>query len=113
MDSYLGSAERRRILRAGAGSVLGALAGGLLGSSRVATAQPLTGPVPEVDRVAIRVSQDSYLHLFEQSRKIGDVQVQRVGQILPKDKSNPRVLLNEWGLSLHLSPGREPKRGRS
>lgn len=106
MDSYLGSPGRRRALRAGAGSVVGALAGGLLGSSRVATAQPLTGPVPEVDRVAIRVVTDSYLHLFEQSRKVGDVQVQRVGQILPKDTSNPRVLLNEWGLSLHLESAR-------
>jgi len=46
MDSYLGSPGRRRILRAGTGSVIGALAGGLLGSSRVASAQPLTGPVP-------------------------------------------------------------------
>jgi 7,8-dihydropterin-6-yl-methyl-4-(beta-D-ribofuranosyl)aminobenzene 5'-phosphate synthase len=37
---------------------------------------------------------------------VGDVEVQRVGQILPKDNSNPRVLLNEWGLSLHLESQR-------
>jgi len=97
MDSYLGSLGRRRMLRAGAGSVVGALAGGLLGASRVATAQPLTGPVPEVDHVAIRVVTDSYHHAFEPSRKVGDVQVQRQGTALTKD-GPPRTLMNEWGL---------------
>jgi 7,8-dihydropterin-6-yl-methyl-4-(beta-D-ribofuranosyl)aminobenzene 5'-phosphate synthase len=105
MDSYLGSTGRRRMLRAGAGSVVGALAGGLLGASRVATAQPLTGPVPEVDRVAIRVVTDSYHHAFEPSRKVGDVEVQRQGTALTKD-GPPRTLMNEWGLSLHLESAR-------
>jgi 7,8-dihydropterin-6-yl-methyl-4-(beta-D-ribofuranosyl)aminobenzene 5'-phosphate synthase len=105
-EQYLGSRGRRRLLGAGSAATLGMLAGGILGKSRIASAQALTGPVPEVDRLAVRVVTDSYLHLFERSARVGDVEVQRVGQILPKDSSNPRVLLNEWGLSLHLESQR-------
>jgi 7,8-dihydropterin-6-yl-methyl-4-(beta-D-ribofuranosyl)aminobenzene 5'-phosphate synthase len=102
MESYLGSPGRRRALRAGAGSIVGALAGGLLGGSRVATAQPLSGPVPEVDRVAIRVVTDSYHHAFEPTRKVGNVEVQRFAFALRKDQPPRKALQNEWGLSLHL-----------
>ena len=55
---YLGNAGRRKILRAGVGSIAASAAGGLFGT-RVATAQPLGPKVPEVDRVAVRVVTDS------------------------------------------------------
>lgn len=105
-NGYLGSTERRRLLRAGSAATLGMLAGGIFGKSQIATAQALTGPVPDVDRLAVRVVTDSYMHLFEPSRKVGDVEVQRAGQVLPKDNSKPRVVLNEWGLSLHMESQR-------
>ena len=101
-NAYLGSATRRRLLTATPGSLLWALAGGLGTGAQIATAQPLqAGAVPEVDRLAVRVVTDSYHHAFEASRTVGEVQLQRVGNAL-KPNAQPRTLLNEWGLSLHL-----------
>ena len=104
--SYLGSSARRRLLSATPGSLLWALAGGLGTGAQLATAQPLqAGAVPEVDRLAVRVVTDSYHHAFEASRTVGDVQMHRVGNAL-KPNAQPRTLLNEWGLSLHLQSNR-------
>lgn len=104
--SYLGSATRRRLLGATPGSLLWALAGGLGTGAQMATAQPLqAGAVPEVDRLAVRVVTDSYHHAFEASRTVGDVRLDRVGNFL-KPNAQPRTLLNEWGLSLHLQSSR-------
>ena len=104
--SYLGSSARRRLLSATPGSLLWALAGGLGTGAQLATAQPLqAGAVPEVDRLAVRVVTDSYHHAFEASRTVGDVQRHRVGNAL-KPNAQPRTLLNEWGLSLHLQSNR-------
>ena len=105
-DDYLGSSTRRRLLGAAPGSLLWALAGGLGGTTTLATAQPLqAGAVPEVDRLSVRVVTDSYHHAFEPSRTVGDVRLDRVGNFL-KPNAQPRTLLNEWGLSLHLQSSR-------
>lgn len=101
MSKYLGSIPRRSLLAAAAG--LG-LAGSLFSNIRIATAQPLTGTPAEVDRLAVRVVTDSYLHGLEPSAKVGDVTVQRA-QVLPAD-GLPRTLQNEWGLALHLESAR-------
>jgi len=105
-DSYLGSTSRRRLLRAAPGSLAFALAGGLFGGARVASAQALTeGSVPQVDRLAVRVVTDSYHHAFEPTRALRDLRIQRYAFGLRKD-AEPRTLLNEWGLSLHLESAR-------
>ncbi len=97
---YLGSAGRRKILRAGVGSIAASAAGGLFGA-RVATAQPLGAKIPEVDRVAVRVVTDSYHHAFERSTKIGSLEIQRFGFTVSKELPK-RALLNEWGLAWHI-----------
>jgi 7,8-dihydropterin-6-yl-methyl-4-(beta-D-ribofuranosyl)aminobenzene 5'-phosphate synthase len=97
MGKYLGSIPRRLLLAGAAG--LG-LAGGLFSNIRIASAQPLTGTPPEVDRLAVRVVTDSYHHVMEPSGKVGDVTVQRAHFKLSKEA--PRTLQNEWGLALHL-----------
>lgn len=108
-DSYLGSPSRRRLLRSAPGSMAWAFAGGLLGSGRIASAQPVpSGGVPVVDRVAVRVVTDSYHHAFETSRTVGDLRIDRVGTTLSRN-GNPRTLLAEWGLSLHLESARGPE----
>jgi len=105
-NNYLGSPARRRLLRATPGSLAWALAGGLLGGARVATAQPVAeGAVPQVDRLAVRVVTDSYHHAFEPTRTLRDLRIQRYAFGLRKD-AEPRTLLNEWGLSLHLESAR-------
>jgi len=97
---YLGSAGRRRLLRAGMGSIAASAAGGLFGA-RVATAQPLNSKPPEVDRLAVRVVTDSYHHAFERTTKIGSVEVQRFGFAVSKEPPK-RTIQNEWGLAWHI-----------
>jgi 7,8-dihydropterin-6-yl-methyl-4-(beta-D-ribofuranosyl)aminobenzene 5'-phosphate synthase len=80
------------------------LAGGVFSNMRVASAQALTDALPVVDRLSVRVVTDSYLHVFESSGKFGEVAVQRFGR--PPSKEQPRTLLSEWGLSLHLESAR-------
>lgn len=97
---YLGSSGRRKLLRAGVGSIAASAAGGLFGA-RVASAQPLGTKVPEVDRVAVRVVTDSYHHAFERSTKIGSLEIQRFGFAVSKEPPK-RTLQNEWGLAWHI-----------
>lgn len=101
-DRYLGSWSRRRVLRAGGLSALGALSGALFSESRVAFAEPLSGPVPVVDRVSIRVVTDSSYSALESSRRVGNVDVQRYGLALAQDQAPRLAIENEWGLSLHV-----------
>ena len=104
---YLGSPQRRRLFRAGVGSLATLAAGGLFGG-RVAEAQPIDSPaaVPVVDRLAVRVVTDSYHHAFERSGTVGPVQVQRLGFAVAPRTPPRRTLQNEWGLALHVESTR-------
>lgn len=100
---YLANPQRRRLFRAGAGSLAALAAGGLF-SGRVAEAKPIDSPaaVPVVDRLAVRVVTDSYHHAFEPSRTVAGVQVQRLGFAVAPRTPPRRTLQNEWGLALHV-----------
>ncbi len=102
---YLGSPGRRRLLRAGMGSMAVAAAGGLLGG-RVAVAEPLGSKVPEVDRLAVRVVTDSYHHAFERSTRIGALEIQRFGFAVSATEPPKRAVQNEWGLAWHIESQR-------
>lgn len=101
MSKYLGSISRRSLLASATG--LG-LTGSLFSNIPVASAQPLTGAAPEVDRLAVRVVTDSYQHVLESSGKFDEVTVQR--PIVFPAAGVPQALQNEWGLSLHLESTR-------
>jgi 7,8-dihydropterin-6-yl-methyl-4-(beta-D-ribofuranosyl)aminobenzene 5'-phosphate synthase len=101
-SEYLGSMSRRDLLRLGGAAALTSFGAALLGMPKPVRAQPLTGPVPEVDRVAIRVVTDSYHHAFEQGRKVGDMEIVRYAFDLAPGRPPQKALQNEWGLSLHL-----------
>ena len=105
MDEHLGGLSRRQMLGVGGATLVDALAGNLLGSTRVAQAQSWAGAAPEVDRLAVRVVTDSYHHAFEPSRKIGNLEVQRFSFPLSNEPPS-RALMNEWGLSLHVETAR-------
>jgi 7,8-dihydropterin-6-yl-methyl-4-(beta-D-ribofuranosyl)aminobenzene 5'-phosphate synthase len=102
---YLGSPGRRRLLRAGMGSIAAAAAGGLFGG-RVAAAEPLGSTVPEVDKLAVRVVTDSYHHAFERSTKIGPLEIQRFGFAVSATEPPKRTVQNEWGLAWHIESQR-------
>jgi len=92
---------RRDVLCAGGGALLSYLVAGLLGEAKPARAQALSGPVPEVDRLAVRVVTDSYQLAIAPNMKVGEVEVQRFG-MPPAGKS----LLGEFGLAMHLESRR-------
>jgi 7,8-dihydropterin-6-yl-methyl-4-(beta-D-ribofuranosyl)aminobenzene 5'-phosphate synthase len=93
--------SRRDLLCAGGGALFSYLVAGLLGGAKPARAQALTAPVPEVDRLAVRVVTDSYQLAIAPNMKVGDVEVQRFG-MPPAGNS----LLGEFGLSMHLESRR-------
>jgi 7,8-dihydropterin-6-yl-methyl-4-(beta-D-ribofuranosyl)aminobenzene 5'-phosphate synthase len=108
---YLGQLSRRDLLRSGA--AVGVLGAALSGAPRPARAQALTGAVPVVDTLAVRVVTDSYHHAFEPSRKVNDLTVQRFAFALAKGQPPRKALQNEWGLRCTWNRARATARGRS
>ncbi len=105
MTEFIGSVNRRTFVSSAGVTALGSVFDGLLRGVRPARAQALSGPVPEVDRLAVRVVTDSYHHAFEPSRKVGDLEIQRFAFALSKQPPS-RALQNEWGLSMHAESTR-------
>jgi 7,8-dihydropterin-6-yl-methyl-4-(beta-D-ribofuranosyl)aminobenzene 5'-phosphate synthase len=98
--------DRRDALCAGGGAVLGAMLAALLGGSKPVRAAALAGPVPEVDRLAVRVVIDSYQFAVAPGKSLGDVDVQHFGWGLSGDKPPDRTLISEFGLSMHAQSQR-------
>lgn len=93
--------SRRDLLCAGGAAAFASLIAGLAAGSKPARAQALSGPVPEVDRLAVRVVTDSYQLAIAPNMKVGEVEVQRFG-MPPAGRS----LLGEFGLAMHLESRR-------
>ena len=66
----------------------------------------VTGAVPEIDSLAVRVVVDSYQFAVAPSKKIGDVAVQHFGWGLEEGKPPGRTLVSEFGLSMHVETHR-------
>ena len=99
--------HRRHVL-CGGGAFDAAMIASLLGDSKPVRAQTITGRVPEVDRVSVRVVIDSYQFAVAAGKKMGSVDFQHFGWGLNGDKPPDRTLISEFGLSMHA----ESKRGR-
>ncbi len=100
-EHHTSGVSRRDVLCGGGAALFSYLLAGLSGGARPARAQALSGPVPEVDRVAVRVVTDSYHLAIAPNMKVGEVEVQRFG-MPPAGKS----LHGEFGLALHLESRR-------
>jgi len=99
--------HRRHLLCGGGAVVFTAMMASLLGGSKPVRAQTISGSVPEVDRVSIRVIIDSYQFAVAAGKKVGPVDIQHFGWGLSADKTPRRTLISEFGLSIHA----ESKRG--
>jgi 7,8-dihydropterin-6-yl-methyl-4-(beta-D-ribofuranosyl)aminobenzene 5'-phosphate synthase len=98
--------HRRDVLCGGGAAVFGAMMATLLGGSKPARAQAMTGSVPEVDSVAVRIVIDSYQFAVAPSRKSGNVDLQHFGWGLGAGRPPGKTLISEFGLSMHVESRR-------
>src|SRR5919108_3453360 len=87
--------SRRDVLCRGGASVLSAMMASLLGSTRPVRAEAISGSVPELDALAVRVVTDSYQFAVAPSRTAGGGQIQHF----------------RWGMGGGTPPGWGPARG--
>ena len=73
------SVHRRDVICGGGLAAFGAMLSALLGGARPVRAAGVTGAVPEIDSLAVRVVIDSYQFAVAPSTKVGNVDIQRFG----------------------------------
>jgi 7,8-dihydropterin-6-yl-methyl-4-(beta-D-ribofuranosyl)aminobenzene 5'-phosphate synthase len=98
--------NRRHLLCGGGAAVFGTLVASLLGGAKALRAEPLSGAVPEIDRLAVRVVTDSYQFAVAPSRKADMVDIQHFGWGIGGDKPPGQTLVSEFGLSMHVESRR-------
>jgi 7,8-dihydropterin-6-yl-methyl-4-(beta-D-ribofuranosyl)aminobenzene 5'-phosphate synthase len=95
------SISRRNMICGGGSALFTGLVALLLDGTTPVRAAPLTGTVPEVDALAIRVVIDSYQFAVAPSKKLGDVDIQHFGWGIGNAPPD-RTLVSEFGLSMHV-----------
>ncbi|UFW85915.1 MBL fold metallo-hydrolase [Bradyrhizobium barranii] len=78
----------------------------LMGGAKPVRAETISGAVPEIDRVAIRVIVDSYQFAVAPSRKVTDVDIEHFGWGIGGGKPPGKTLISELGLSMHVESRR-------
>ena len=100
------SVNRRHVVCGGGAAVFGAMLASLLGGTKPVRAEAISGAVPEVDGLAVRVVIDSYQFAVAPSRKADMVEIQHFGWGISDDKPPGRTLISEFGLSMHVQSRR-------
>jgi len=98
--------DRRHILCGGGAAVVGAMIASLLGGAKPVRAASISGAVPEVDGLAVRVVTDSYQFAVAPGRKADGVDIQHFGWGIGGDKPPGKTLISEFGLSMHVETRR-------
>jgi 7,8-dihydropterin-6-yl-methyl-4-(beta-D-ribofuranosyl)aminobenzene 5'-phosphate synthase len=98
--------HRRDVVCGGGAAVFSAILATLVGSSKPVKAEHISGSVPELDGVAVRVLVDSYQFAVAPSRKLADVDIQHFGWGLSADTPPGKTLISEFGLSMHAETRR-------
>ena len=97
--------DRRELICGGGAALFAGLLAGLLGGASPARAATLSGEVPELDRVAVRVLIDSYQFAVAPSKKADGLEIQHFGWGIG-DHPPSRTLVSEFGLSMHVESQR-------
>jgi len=100
------SVSRRHVVCGGGAAVFSAMIASLVGSTKPVRAEAVSGAVPEVDGLAVRVVTDSYQFAVAPSRKADMVEIQHFGWGISGDKPPGRTLISEFGLSMHVESRR-------
>jgi 7,8-dihydropterin-6-yl-methyl-4-(beta-D-ribofuranosyl)aminobenzene 5'-phosphate synthase len=98
--------HRRDVVCGGGAAMFGAIVTALIGSAKPVKAETISGSVPELDGVAIRVVVDSYQFAVAPSRKLADVDIQHFGWGITEDRPPGKTLISEFGLSMHAETRR-------
>ena len=98
--------HRRDAMCGGGAAMFSAIVATLMGSSKPVKAEAISGSVPELDSVAVRVVVDSYQFAVAPSRKLADVDIQHFGWGVSGDKPPRKTLISEFGLSMHAETRR-------
>jgi len=94
-------------LCAGGAGFVSAVIGAMVANARTAPARPLGRPVPEVDRVAVRMVTDNVVIQFVPSEQRDGITIERRSGGNTTPDAPPRAALNgEWGLSMHAQSQR-------
>jgi 7,8-dihydropterin-6-yl-methyl-4-(beta-D-ribofuranosyl)aminobenzene 5'-phosphate synthase len=96
---------RREFICGGGAGVLSVILATLLAGSKPVRAEAITGSLPELDRVAVRIVIDSYQFAVASSRKLPNLDIQHFGWGL-SDKPPGRTLVSEFGLAMHVESRR-------
>ena len=98
--------HRRDVMCGGGAALLSAIVATLIGSGKPVRAEAISGKVPEIDRVAVRVVVDSYQFAVAPSRKVPDVEIEHFGWGIGGGKPPGKTLISEFGLSMHVESRR-------
>lgn len=98
--------SRRDVLCGGGASALTLMIAALLGDTRPARAATISGSVPEIDALAVRVVVDSFQFAVAPSRSLEGVEIQHFGWGIRKDSPPGRTLVSEFGLAMHVETRR-------
>ena len=98
--------SRRDVLCGGGASALTLMIAALLGDTQPARAATISGSVPEIDALAVRVVVDSFQFAVAPSRSLEGVEIQHFGWGIRKDSPPGRTLVSEFGLAMHVETRR-------
>jgi 7,8-dihydropterin-6-yl-methyl-4-(beta-D-ribofuranosyl)aminobenzene 5'-phosphate synthase len=96
------SLDRRNVVCGGGAAVFSTLVATLIGDAKPVRAEAISGSVPEIDRVAVRVVVDSYQFAVAPSRKVPNVEIEHFGWGIASEKPPGKTLISEFGLSMHV-----------
>jgi 7,8-dihydropterin-6-yl-methyl-4-(beta-D-ribofuranosyl)aminobenzene 5'-phosphate synthase len=98
--------SRRDVLCGGGAGALTVMIAALLGDTQPARAETISGSVPEIDALAVRVVIDSFQFAVAPSRSLEGVEIQHFGWGIRKDSPPGRTLVSEFGLAMHVETRR-------
>jgi 7,8-dihydropterin-6-yl-methyl-4-(beta-D-ribofuranosyl)aminobenzene 5'-phosphate synthase len=105
IDHNADEVDRRHLVCGGGAALFGAMVASLLGATKPVRAASISGAVPEVDNLKVRVVIDSYQFAVAPSRKLENIEIKHFGWGIG-DKPPGRTLISEFGLAMHVESRR-------
>ena len=102
-ESYL---DRRSVICGGGAAAFLAILSALLGPREPVVAAPISGGVPELDRVAVRIVVEDFQFAVAPGKKLEGLALENYGWGLSPDHPPGRTLISEFGLSMHVESRR-------